>query len=303
MYELSLDQRTRIIQAICEGNSIRATCRLTGAAKGTVLRLLAEVGAACQTFHNATVRNVTATRVQCDEIWSFCHAKARNVPADMVGQAGDLWTWVALDQDSKLAISWLVADRGPEAATVFARDLASRLANRIQLTTDGNSVYLAAVPSAFHYDVDYAMLVKRYGAAPVEDARRYSPAICTGATKTWVSGNPRIADVSTSHVERQKPDDADAESPLHAPDQRLLEEGGEPRAGDGAVLHALQLLPRASDPYEAGEGDSSDPGDGGRLGASGVEGDGSPDAPAVRAVPRGLSARRAAARSAPRSAR
>src|SRR3989338_6928372 len=191
MYELSLDQRTRIIQAICEGNSIRATCRLTGAAKGTVLRLLAEVGAACQTFHNATVRNVTATRVQCDEIWSFCHAKARNVPADMVGQAGDLWTWVALDQDSKLAISWLVADRGPEAATVFARDLASRLANRIQLTTDGNSVYLAAVASAFHYDVDYAMLVKRYGAAPVEDARRYSPAICTGATKTWVSGNPR----------------------------------------------------------------------------------------------------------------
>ena len=203
MYQLSLDQRARIIGAICEGNSIRATCRLTGAAKGTVLRLLAEVGAACQDFHDETVRAITASRVQCDEIWSFCHAKARNVTPAKIGQAGDLWTWVALDQDSKLAISFLVADRGQEAATFFAHDLASRLANRIQLTTDGHSAYLAAIAAAFHYDVDYAMLVKRYGAAPTEDARRYSPPICTGATRTWVSGNPRIADVSTSHVERQ----------------------------------------------------------------------------------------------------
>jgi IS1 family transposase len=203
MYELSLEQRTRIIQAICEGNSIRATCRLTGAAKGTVLRLLAEVGAACQTFHDAAVRNITATRVQCDEIWSFCHAKARNVRPEKIGEAGDLWTWVALDQDSKLAIAWLVGGRGPDAATSFACDLASRLANRVQLTTDGHSAYLPAVAAAFHYDVDYAMLVKRYGAAPVEDARRYSPPICTGATRTWVCGRPKQADVTTSHVERQ----------------------------------------------------------------------------------------------------
>jgi len=166
MYQLSLGQRARIIGAICEGNSIRATCRLTGAAKGTVLRLLAEVGEACQAFHDETVRGIKASRVQCDEIWSFCHAKARNVTPAKIGQAGDLWTWVALDQDSKLAISYLVADRGQEAATFFARDLASRLANRIQLTTDGHSVYLAAIAAAFHYDVDYAMLVKRYGAAP-----------------------------------------------------------------------------------------------------------------------------------------
>lgn len=203
MYQLSLDQRARIIGAICEGNSIRATCRLTGAAKGTVLRLLAEVGAACQDFHDKTVRCIKASRVQCDEIWSFCHAKARNVPPKKVGQAGDLWTWVALDQDSKLAISFLVADRGQDAATFFARDLASRLANRVQLTTDGHSVYLAAIAAAFHYDVDYAMLVKHYGAAPIADARRYSPPVCIGATKTWVSGNPHFADVSTSHVERQ----------------------------------------------------------------------------------------------------
>src|SRR6266700_1583920 len=205
MNRLSADRRTQVIKALIEGNSIRATCRLTGTAKGTVLRLLAEIGGACYGLHDRTVRNIKAKRLQADEIWSFCHAKARNVPAHREGEPGlgDLWTWVALDADTKLAITYLVGQRDAGEATVFMRDLVSRLAGRTQLTTDGFPGYLKAVEEAFGWNgVDYAMLVKLYGAGHEID-RGYSPPVCTGAIKTWIMGKPRHDDVSTSFVERQ----------------------------------------------------------------------------------------------------
>jgi len=205
MNKLSAERRTAVIQALCEGNSIRATCRLTGTAKGTVLRLLGEIGEACAAFHDRTVRNIKAKRLQADEIWSFCHAKARNVPEHRMGEpgVGDLWTWVVMDADTKLAISYLVGQRETGEATVFMRDLVSRLAGRVQLTTDGFPGYLKAVEEAFGWNgVDYAMLVKIYGAGHEID-RGYSPPVCVGAEKHWVMGRPDRAHVSTSYVERQ----------------------------------------------------------------------------------------------------
>src|SRR5256885_2489861 len=205
MNRLPAERRARVVWALVEGNSIRATCRLTGTAKGTVLSLLAEIGEACHRLHDRTVRNIKARKIQCDEIWSFCHAKARNVPARLEGKPGigDLWTWVALDADTKLAISYLVGQRDTGEGTVFMRDLVSRLANRVQLTTDGFPGYLKAVEEAFGWNgVDYAMLVKLYGAGHEMD-RGYSPPVCTGCIKTWVMGRPDESNVSTSYVERQ----------------------------------------------------------------------------------------------------
>ena len=205
MNRLSAERRTAVIKALVEGNSIRATCRMTGTAKGTVLRLLAEMGEACEAFHDRTVRNIKAKRLQADEIWSFCHAKARNVPAHLEGKPGigDLWTWVVLDADTKLAISYLVGQRDQGEATVFMRDLVSRLIGRAQLTTDGFPGYLKAVEEAFGWNgVDYAMLIKIYGAGHEVD-RGYSPPVCVGAEKHWIMGKPNRAHVSTSFVERQ----------------------------------------------------------------------------------------------------
>ena len=205
MNRLSAERRTAVIKALVEGNSIRATCRMTGTAKGTVLRLIAEMGEACEAFHDRTVRNIKAKRLQADEIWSFCHAKARNVPAHLEGKPGigDLWTWVVLDADTKLAISYLVGQRDQGEATVFMRDLVSRLIGRAQLTTDGFPGYLKAVEEAFGWNgVDYAMLIKIYGAGHEVD-RGYSPPVCVGAEKHWIMGKPNRAHVSTSFVERQ----------------------------------------------------------------------------------------------------
>ena len=204
MNKLPLAQRTRIVAALVEGNSIRATCRMTGAAKGTVLKLLVELGAACAAYQRETLVNLQCRRIQCDEIWSFCYAKAKNVPAEMKDQqgVGDVWTWTALDADSKLIVSWLVGGRDGEYAYEFMQDVADRLSNRVQLTTDGHRAYLDAVSEAFGVYIDYAQLVKIYGAAPETD-RRYSPVDCTGAKKVRVSGHPDEAHVSTSYVERQ----------------------------------------------------------------------------------------------------
>lgn len=169
----------------------------------TVSKLLVEAGEACLAIHDETVRNVKASRIQCDEIWSFCHAKQKNVATAKAAPegAGDVWTWTAIDADTKLMVSYFVGDRGGESAMILMDDLRTRLANRVQLTTDGHRAYLEAVEGAFGADVDYAQLVKLYGPT-ITAPGRYSPAECTGIKKIRREGNPDIAHVSTSHVER-----------------------------------------------------------------------------------------------------
>ncbi len=196
--------RVRVVAALVEGNSVRATCRMTGVAKGTVLKLLADLGRACRDFHDANVRGLTSKRVQCDEIWAFCGAKDKNVPAAKKGQPGigSIWTWTAIDADSKLIAGYHVGTRDAGCAYEFMTDLASRLSNRVQLTTDGHKAYLSAVAGAFGSEIDYAMLVKLYGDVPPE-AARYSPAKCVGAELTPITGKPEMKHVSTSFVERQ----------------------------------------------------------------------------------------------------
>lgn len=206
MNRLSIEERAKILSCLVEGNSIRATCRMTGAAKGTVIKLLADVGAACRAYHLTHVRNVKAKRVQCDEIWSFCYSKEKNIPEDYKGVFGfgDVWTWTGLDADSKLMVSYQIADRTPEAALRFMDDLRSRLANRVQLTTDGLRVYAEAVNEAFGGDVDYAQIMKIYSEPKGNGSeKRYSAGECCGIKKRKLVGNPSKKDISTSFVERQ----------------------------------------------------------------------------------------------------
>ncbi|MBU2536041.1 MAG: IS1 family transposase [Chloroflexota bacterium] len=203
MNKLSKDRRVKVISALVEGNSIRATCRMTDTAKGTVTRLLASVGAACAEYQDKHLRDLTCANIQCDEIWSFCYAKQKNVPEDKQGRFGygDVWTWTAIDADTKLVSSWLVGLRDAGYAYEFMLDLKSRLANRVQITTDGHRVYLNAVEDAFGSEVDYAMLVKLYGVEP-ESETRYSPAQCIGVNHRTVTGHPDPAKISTSFAER-----------------------------------------------------------------------------------------------------
>jgi IS1 family transposase len=204
MNQLNTAKRCQIISALIEGNSINATCRMLGVGKHTVLRLLVDAGYACTAFHNANVRNLRVRRLQCDEIWSFCYAKMRNVPEDMKGTgAGDIWTWTAIDADSKLIISYLCGDRDADSALNFMDDVASRVTTRIQITTDGHRVYAEAVLGAFGVEVDYAMLIKLYGKAPDRPETRYSPAACIGTRTGVLSGSPDPKHISTSYVERQ----------------------------------------------------------------------------------------------------
>ena len=204
MNKLSTEDRAKILHLLCEGMSIRAITRTTGASKNTVAKLLIDAGKACASYHDANVRNVKAARIQVDEIWSFTYAKQKNVATAKAApeEAGDTWTWTALDADSKMIVSYLVGGRDAEYAMWFMDDLAARLANRVQLTSDGHRAYLEAVEGAFGADVDYAQLVKLYGAT-VGPAGRYSPAECIGSKKVRREGNPDVAYVSTSYVERQ----------------------------------------------------------------------------------------------------
>jgi IS1 family transposase len=201
---ISTEKRVAVIAALVEGCSVRASSRLTGVSKGAILRLLESVGTACLEYQNITLRNIPAKRVQVDEIWSFCYAKDKNVTPEMAKEriCGDVWTFAAIDADTKLVISWLVGRREAGHAAEFLRDVASRLSNRIQLTTDGHRMYLEAVPEAFGSDIDYAMLVKIYGSDP-EGQRRYSPAQCLGTERRTIIGSPKTKHVSTSFVERQ----------------------------------------------------------------------------------------------------
>lgn len=204
MNKLTRAERTQVLTLLCEGMSMRATARATGVSYNTVCALLGQAGEACEAFHDATVRSVSAKRVQCDELWSFCYAKQRNVATAKAAPdgAGDLWTWLGLDADSKLIISFLVGSRDGGAAFEFMQDMAGRLGNRVQLTTDGHRAYLEAVEAAFGSGVDYGMLVKVYGEAPTPPGR-YSPAECIGAKKERIEGKPDPKHISTSYVERQ----------------------------------------------------------------------------------------------------
>jgi len=203
MNKLSTVKRSAIIRALCEGVSIRGTVRLTGASKNTIVKLLVELGEACSAYQDKTIRGIRSKRVQCDEIWSFVGAKEKNTTAETKAQGwGDVWTWTALDADSKLIITFCLGDRTLTTASGFMNDVAGRLANRVQLTTDGHKPYLAAVEDAFGGDVDYSMLVKLYGASG-ESETRYSPAKCLGCIPTPVTGDPDPKHISTSYVERQ----------------------------------------------------------------------------------------------------
>jgi IS1 family transposase len=201
MNYLSIADKARIVSALVEGNSIRAIVRMTGFSHNTVAKLLVDLGQACDNYHDKNVRNVASKRVQCDEIWSFVGAKAKNVPREKDGEWGDVWTWTALDADTKLMISYAVGNRGAETAKYFMEDLALRVASRIQITTDGHKVYAQAIEGAFGADVDYAMLIKIYGNDSFD--RRYSTGNCIGTQTAVMNGNPDPLHISTSYVERQ----------------------------------------------------------------------------------------------------
>ena len=205
MNRLPLETRVQILSMLCEGASMRSISRVADVSINTVSKLLVDAGMACAAFHDAKVRGVKARRVQVDEIWSFTAAKQKNVPGMKrpVEGAGDTWTWTAIEAETKLLITWLVGGRDSEYAMPFMDDLRSRLANRVQLTSDGHKAYLEAVEGAFGSDIDYAMLVKIFGAAPESMKGRYSPAECSGARKERIEGNPDPKHVSTSYAERQ----------------------------------------------------------------------------------------------------
>jgi len=205
MNRLSTEKRAQIIGCLVEGMSIRATVRITGASKNTISKLLGDLGKACSEYQDKVMRDLSCKRLQFDEIWSFVYSKQKNVPEDHEGEFGygDVWTWTCIDAETKLVPSWLVGERTTEDACEFVSDVASRVSDRVQLTTDGYKPYLVAVESAFGGGIDYAMLHKIYGNDQTEAQKRYSPAICTGIEKRVIEGAPDQDHVSTSYVERQ----------------------------------------------------------------------------------------------------
>ncbi|MEK6601370.1 MAG: IS1 family transposase [Candidatus Binatota bacterium] len=206
MNKLNKEKQKQVVVALVEGASINSVVRMTGVSKPTILKLLADLGTACAKYQDEKLRNLKCRRVQADEIWSFCFAKDKNLPKELKGKFGfgSVWTWTASDAASKLMISWLVGDRNADTATVFIKDLADRLANRVQLTTDGWKPYLVAVADAFDgVPIDYAMLTKLYSDPPTEgQEKRYSPGVCCGARKDDIRGDPDPKHISTSYAER-----------------------------------------------------------------------------------------------------
>lgn len=205
MNKKSVQEKAKMIGMLVEGNSLRAISRMADCSINTVTKLLVDIGTACAEFQDKTLRDLPCTQIQCDEIWNFCYCKEKNVPPDHKGELGygDVYTWTALDPETKLIASFMVGKRDAYYGHAFMLDLASRLKNCVQLTTDGHSVYLQAVDNAFGCDIDYAMLIKLYGKSSQDDERKYSPAECTGFEVKKVTGNPDEKEISTSHVERQ----------------------------------------------------------------------------------------------------
>jgi IS1 family transposase len=203
MNRLNRTKQAQVVAALVEGNSINSIVRMTGVSKVTILKLLADVGTKCADYQDRTLRNLKCKRIQCDEIWQFVYAKEKNVPAKKKGQFGygDVWTWVAIDADTKLIPAFTLGNRDGLTAKLFIDDLAERLAHRVQLTTDGHKAYLEAIEGAFGCEVDYAMLIKIYGAS--QEEVRYSPAECLGTETKVISGNPDHDHISTSYAERQ----------------------------------------------------------------------------------------------------
>jgi IS1 family transposase len=204
MNRLCSRKRAQILRCLVEGNSIRSTVRITGAAKNTVTKLLVDVGKACAEYQNKTLRNLTCKRLKIDEVWSFCYSKQKNVPKKYKAKFGygDVWTFTAIDAGTKLVPSWLIGTRNAYTASIFLKDLASRLKNKAQLTSDGHKMYLEAVESVFGINIDYAQLIKIYGTPP-EAEKRYSPAECIEVISKHIIGNPKPKHISTSYVERQ----------------------------------------------------------------------------------------------------
>jgi IS1 family transposase len=207
MNRLNRTERAQIIRTLVEGNSIRSTSRMTGFAQNTIMKLLVELGDAVTEYQSRTLRNLTSTNIECDEIWAFCYSRQKNVPDQHAGEFGfgDVWTWTAIDADSKLIPAWLIGPRDDRSARDFIADLGSRLANRVQITTDGHRPYLTAIEAEFGRDVDYAMLIKTYGSEGLDDtpqARKYSPNVVTGQEVRVIQGDPDPERISTSYIER-----------------------------------------------------------------------------------------------------
>jgi IS1 family transposase len=206
MNKLNAETRTQVVNCLLEGCSIRSTVRMTSVSKKAVMRLLVQVGAVCAKYQDRVFRNLKCRRLQVDELWAFCYCKQKNVTPEIAAKnpaAGDVWLWIAVDADSKLVPCWTLGQRDAYAANTFISDLASRLRNRVQLTTDGYRPYLEAVEGAFGADVDYSMLVKLYGHDPKDDEKRYSPAQCIGTRVVPIIGDPDPKHISTSYAERQ----------------------------------------------------------------------------------------------------
>ena len=204
MNRLSMEERVRVVRCLVDGNSMRATARITGVARNTIDKLLVELGAACSKYQDEALRDLTCKRIQVDEIWAFCYCKQKQVTADIAESkvAGDVWAWAAIDADTKLIPCWTVGKRDPETAEAFVSDLAARLLDRVPLTSDGLASYFKAIVRYFGEDVDYARLVKIYGNDP-EGHKRYSPAECMGCKKDSMIGEPDPEHISTSFIERQ----------------------------------------------------------------------------------------------------
>lgn len=204
MNKLSIQKQVQIVSMLIEGNSIRSTSRMAGVSKDTVVSLLVKVGRACWEFHDNTVINLKCKRIQCDEIWSFVYSKEKNKPQDLEN-AGDIWTWTAIDADTKLILAWNIGNRDADCAKVFMNDVADRVSNYVQLTSDGHHAYLDAVGEAFGDNIDFAQLIKLYGSEKEATGteKKYSPSKFRGSKKTIISGNPDEEHISTSYVERQ----------------------------------------------------------------------------------------------------